>query len=59
MYTEVIIMTKQNNISFHCRCKNIKERSEIKEELRIRAALHKKTNAEYLLYLFKKIDRNI
>jgi hypothetical protein len=59
MYTEVKIMTKQNNISFHCRCKTEKERNAIKEELRIRAAINKMTNAKYLIALFDKTEREL
>ena len=50
-------MKTENNISFHCRCKTIKERNTIKEELKISAAINKMTTAEYLVGLLDIVKR--
>jgi len=46
-------------LQYHCKCQSIEQKIEIRDELRIRAAINKITVAEYLINLFKKTNREL
>jgi hypothetical protein len=47
------------NYLVNLRCKSEKERAEIRDEYRIRAAINKMREAEYIIELFKHTDREL
>jgi len=46
-------------LQYHCKCQSPQQKVEIRDELRIRAAINKITIAEYLIKLFKKTKREL
>jgi hypothetical protein len=48
---------KAKLLSYHCRVLTLEERTDLKDEMRIRAALNKMTQSQYLIELLEKTDR--
>jgi|WetSurMetagenome_2_1015567.scaffolds.fasta_scaffold182885_3 hypothetical protein len=50
---------KISNYLVNLRCKSEEERAEIRDEYRIRAAINKMREAEYIIALFKQTKREL